>query len=76
VFIDGRADVYGDLLMKDFGDANSLTDDWHGVLERWKIRTIILKPGSPLLTALRASSKWKPLYSDSQATVMAQVDVR
>jgi len=72
VFIDGRADVYGDVLMKDFGDANSLTDDWRGVLERWRIRTVILKSGSPLITALRTSREWKELYGDSQATVMAR----
>jgi hypothetical protein len=76
VFIDGRADVYGDALMKDFGDANSLTGNWRGVLERWRIRTVILKTGSPLVTALRTSSDWKPLYSDSQATVMGRVGSR
>jgi hypothetical protein len=72
VFIDGRADVYGDVLMKDFGEANSLTGDWRAVLERWRIRTVILKSGSPLITALRTSREWKELYGDSQATVMAR----
>ena len=76
VFIDGRADVYGDSLMKDFGDANSLTGDWRSVLDRWKIRTVILRTDSPLVTALRTSRDWKQLYSDSQATVVARVDAR
>ena len=76
VFIDGRADVYGDSLMKDFDNANSLSGDWRGVLQRWKIRTIILPPDSPLITALQSSSDWKQLYSDSQATIVTHVDVR
>jgi hypothetical protein len=74
VFIDGRADVYGDTLMHDFASTYSLTDDWRAPLDRWQIRSIILPPDAPLITALQHSASWKKVYSDSQATILTRAD--
>jgi hypothetical protein len=70
VFIDGRADIYGDDLMTDFSNASYLKKDWKTVLERWKIKTIILPPDAPLVTALKTSEKWQQIYADDQATIL------
>ena len=72
VFIDGRADVYGDSLMKDFASADSLSDDWGGVLNRWKIRTVLLPADSPLVVALKTSGQWREIYADSQAAILCR----
>jgi hypothetical protein len=72
VFMDGRADVYGDTFMTDFGTCYYLTDDWKKSLEKWGIRTVVLPPDAPLITALRSSTEWKQIYADSQAVIVTR----
>ena len=56
VYLDGRADVYGDSFMNQFSDCYFLTDGWKKSLEQWDIRTVALPPDAPLITALRSGS--------------------
>jgi hypothetical protein len=72
VFMDGRADVYGDTFMTDFGDCYYLTHDWKRPLQTWGIRTVVLPPDAPLMTALRSSPEWKQIYADSQAVILTK----
>ncbi len=72
VFTDGRADVYGDRFMDDFAAAYYLTDDWRMPFQQWGIRTLILPPDAPLITALRPSPDWKQIYTDSQAVILTR----
>ena len=72
VFMDGRADVYGDALMTDFSDCYYLTDNWRKSLQNWAIRTVVLPPDAPLVTALQSSPQWKRVYADSEAVILTQ----
>jgi hypothetical protein len=72
VFIDGRTDLYGDSFMDDFYATYHLTDGWKGPIQRWQIRTVILPPHAPLITALRSQAGWKQIYADSQAVILTQ----
>lgn len=72
VFMDGRADVYGDDFMTDFGACYYLKDNWKKTLERWSIRTIVLPPDAPLITGLRSSPEWRELFADSQAVILTR----
>ena len=72
VFMDGRADVYGDTFMTDFSDCYYLTDDWRKSLQMWGIRTLVLPPDAPLITALRTGPEWRQVYADSQAVVLTK----
>ncbi len=72
VFMDGRADVYGDSFMTDFSHSYYLTDDWYKSLQAWGIRTVVLPPDAPLVTALRSTPGWKQIYADSQAVVLTR----
>ena len=76
VFMDGRADVYGDTLMTEFGDCYYLTDDWRKSLQAWGIRTVVLPPDAPLITALRSSPEWEQIYADSEAVILTQATSR
>lgn len=69
VFIDGRADVYGDHLMQDFASVYYLNGNWKRPLEQWKIKTVILPPEAPLFQALEPTGEWRQVYSDRQARV-------
>jgi hypothetical protein len=72
VFIDGRADLYGDAFMNEFADLYYLKDGWQSALDRWQIRTVVLPPDAPLITALRQSPLWKQVYADSQAVILVR----
>jgi hypothetical protein len=73
VYIDGRADLYGDAFMDDLAAAYYLRgDSWGRSFERWGIRTVVLPPDAPLVTALRALPDWQAIYSDDQAVVLTK----
>ncbi len=72
VFIDGRADLYGDSFMNEFAASYYLAGDWRKSLRTWGIRTIVLPPDAPLVTALQSQPGWRRTYADSQAVVLIQ----
>jgi hypothetical protein len=73
VFIDGRADLYGDAFMDDLATTYYLRGgSWQSQLAKWGIRTVALPPDAPLLVALRASPDWEAIYADKQAVVLTK----
>lgn len=73
VYIDGRADVYGDSFMDDFASTYYLQgSSWRGPLLRWGIRTIVMPPDAPLIVALRATPEWKAVYAGPQAVILTR----
>lgn len=71
VFIDGRADLYGDAFMDQFFSTYSLTGrSWRAPLQAGGIRTVVMPPDAPLLAALRTMPEWKEIFADSQATIL------
>jgi hypothetical protein len=72
VFVDGRADLYGDDLMRQFQTAVQLRTGWREVLERWKVRTVLLPPYCALAQALVLDADWHSVYRDSQALVLVR----
>jgi hypothetical protein len=73
VYIDGRADLYGDVFMDDLATTYYLKgDSWRALFERWGIRTVVLPPDAPLVTALQALPDWKTIYVDGQAVVLTK----
>jgi len=73
VYIDGRADVYGDAFMDDLATTYYLKgDSWRSPFEKWGIRTVVLPPNAPLVTALRALPDWETIYADPQAVVLTR----
>ncbi|HXY09299.1 MAG TPA: hypothetical protein VEI52_15760 [Terriglobales bacterium] len=74
VYIDGRADVYGDSFLEQFAATYYLRgSSWRSGLERWGVRTVVLPPDAPLVTALSSLPQWKVVFSDRQATVLTRV---
>lgn len=69
VFIDGRADLYG----------NDLLDQWHSVvnnrqeslaiLDKWQVKTILLEPGWPVIDTLLTQG-WAIAYKDATAIIL------
>ncbi len=69
VFIDGRADMYGDALMKRYIDAVQLRDtqDLPRLLEDYRIGWTLLSPGTPALALLDRLPGWRRVYADATA---------
>lgn len=70
VFIDGRADLYGQQLLDQFADTYQFKGDWQQPLQRWDIDTVLVPADSALATGLRNSPGWTVAYEDSQAVVL------
>jgi len=70
VFIDGRADLYGQPLFNEFADTYQLKGSWRQPLERWGIGTVLVPPGSALAVGLRSVPGWTVAYEDSVAVIL------
>jgi hypothetical protein len=71
VFIDGRADLYGEKTISDWWSVVNATDHGLAVLDSWQVNFVILEPGWPILEKL-AQNGWHVLYKDDIAIVMGR----
>jgi len=72
VYIDGRADLYGDAFMEEFASAYFVKgENWRAPFVRWHIETVVLPPEAPLINALRLQPGWKEVFVDGQAVVLS-----
>lgn len=69
VYIDGRADVYGDAYMEEFLATHDGGQQWREPLEHYGIRTVIVAPGAPLASLLRQDGGWRKAFEDEQAAI-------
>jgi hypothetical protein len=65
VFIDGRADIYGDQFIYSYMQTYSGQPGWEDNLERSGVRFVLIEPGSGLSNVLLESSDWKVAYEDT-----------
>jgi hypothetical protein len=73
VFVDGRTEVYGDSMMRDFFHAYYLRNTWQEPLSRWKVSTLVVPPASALSSALSESREWSLSYQDSVAAIFSKL---
>lgn len=69
VYIDGRADVYGDALVEDYLRAENGEPGWRGLLERDGVRVVMIAPHAPLASLLREDEGWGEVFEDGQAAI-------
>ncbi|HYO99837.1 MAG TPA: hypothetical protein VER76_06585 [Pyrinomonadaceae bacterium] len=69
VFIDGRADVYGDAFMEETLATMAGERDWRAPLDRYGVRTVLIKPNTALASLLRQDANWRSVYEDQQSVV-------
>jgi hypothetical protein len=72
VFIDGRADVYGEQFFEEYASAYQFRDDWQRTLDRWSIGMVLAPADSPLASGLRQTSGWTVSYEDFQAVIFTR----
>lgn len=69
VFIDGRADVYGDVFIEEFLRAYRTNGDWQSELARYNVGTVLIEPDAPLALQLAQDTTWRKVYEDKLAIV-------
>jgi hypothetical protein len=74
VFVDGRADLYGDDLLGRFKTAVQLRSGWQKVLQQWKVGTVLVPASCALAQALALEPEWFVEYRDAQAVVFTRVE--
>ncbi|MFQ5421594.1 MAG: hypothetical protein ACE5EY_14670, partial [Anaerolineae bacterium] len=72
VFVDGRADVYGDAFLFTYLQTFEATPQWQEPLAAYDVAYVLMERGSPLTAVLEADAGWQEVYADG----LAQVFVR
>jgi hypothetical protein len=72
VFVDGRADLYGDKVLGQFETAISVHNGWREILDYWKVNTVLLPTNCALAQALLIDQDWRPSFNDSKAIVLVR----
>jgi hypothetical protein len=72
VFVDGRADLYGDDLLRQFKTAVQLRTGWRDVLDSWKVEAVLVPPSSALSQALLLDPRWHVAFVDSKAIILVR----
>lgn len=62
--VDGRADVMGQPLVKDWQKAHRLNDGWEEVLDRYEIDYVVVADDFPLHGGLKKDRAWRLVCSD------------
>jgi hypothetical protein len=73
VFMDGRADVYGDDLLRMYVSLITLEVDPREILDRYDIQVAIYPTGQPLTDWFDAADDWERVYADALAVVWRRV---
>jgi hypothetical protein len=72
VFVDGRADVYGDDFLFYYRRTFELQGSWQEPLEDFDVDYVIMERGSPLTVVLNQTEGWQEVYRDDLATIFTR----
>ncbi len=72
VYIDGRADVYGDEFIWQYMLAFQLHGDWRVPLDAYHVDYILIEARSSFASVLEASSEWTQVYADNVSAVFVR----
>ena len=69
VFIDGRADIYGNEKIQDYLDVVNMRPGWEKIMGKYNIAWIIYNTNSPLSQYLNLKEDWSLIYTDNVANI-------
>jgi hypothetical protein len=68
VFIDGRADMYGQEFISQWFMIANAAPGWQDLLDRWDVNLVLIEPWQPVVAQLPQNG-WHLLYEDDMAVV-------
>jgi len=72
VFIDGRADMYGEEIFGDYGKIRKVDAETDALLDKYGIDWIIFPWDRPLVRYLKAGGQWHEVYRDSALAILVR----
>ena len=72
IFIDGRADMYGEEIFADYLAISRLTPQVDTLMEKYRIDWVLFPLDHPLIRYLQKIPGWETLYLDDQVAIMAK----
>jgi hypothetical protein len=69
IFMDGRADVYGNELLETYVSVIGVRDDPQETFDRYDIDHVLIPPDWDLAAWLDASAAWERVYTDDVAAI-------
>jgi hypothetical protein len=69
VFVDGRLDMYGTPILKEYIRVAAIESGWKDVLTKYDINYIFFYTDSVLVRHLLTDAGWKGIYSDNVASI-------
>lgn len=70
VFIDGRADMYGEEIFTEYRKVISLDKNTDSILDKYDVNWVIYPHNSALVRYLLAGGRWREVYQDEEACVL------
>jgi hypothetical protein len=74
VFLDSRADLFGDEIIGQWLDVMNAREGWLEILEYWDVGTIVIEPDWHVVDLLPYHG-WKELYRDDQAVIFGRSEI-
>jgi len=74
VYIDGRADVFGEKLVAEFIHVNDGKPRWRELLQQYGAQTVLVKSDSAIASLLAEDSGWQKVFEDKQAIILVRKD--
>lgn len=72
VFIDGRADMYGVELFKEYFKVLNFETGWEEIIKKYNINWIIFNSNSPFSRYLIQNNNWHLIYADKVANIFVK----
>ena len=76
VFVDGRADLYGDSFMEKYIAVNEAGPKWKQILDEYGVQTALIEKDSALSSLLNASGEWKEVFRGPVESVFIKLPQR
>jgi hypothetical protein len=73
VFVDGRADLYGKVILADYQKVHLLKTGWDEVLDRYGIDLVIYERESSLASILRVDPRWQEVFTGPVESVFVRI---
>jgi hypothetical protein len=76
VFVDGRADMYGDPFLLEYVELTSAAPGWEEMLASHDVCTALVQAGGALSSAMAGSPDWEHMYEDKTAAIYIRSSAR
>lgn len=74
VFIDGRADLYGNEIISQWQNVVNADENAFEVLEKWNIDIIFIEPYWDVVKLLEENPNWQKSYQDEKSIILIRVN--